>query len=340
MHATKRSISAFHHAWFYCQHRAFSVSPSNTKLGFIGTGVMGRHMCSHLINAGYSMTVFNRTLSKCEPLKSIGASIAHSPHEVAQQSDIIFTMVGYPHDVESTILDPQQGVLSGCSSEKEHIIVDMTTSEPSLAQTIADQCLSSKHVSCLDAPVSGGDVGAKNATLAIMVGGERSTYDRVLPLFEIMGNNIKYLGGSGSGQHTKMVNQILISSNMVGVCEGLLYAYRVGLNLEETIQAIGTGAAGSFSLNVLGPRIVSGDLDPGFFVEHFIKDMGIALDEAKKMNISLPGLALTHQMYVALKSKGHGKKGTQALILALESLSGYDGFATMEQNRQKEKENM
>ena len=168
-----------------------------------------------------------------------------------------------------------------------------------------------------------------------MVGGDTNTFNRVLPLFEIMGENIKHMGDAGSGQHTKMVNQILIASNMVGVCEGLLYAHRVGLDLEETIKAIGSGAAGSFSINVLGPRIVNGDLDPGFFVEHFIKDMGIALDEAKKMNISLPGLSLAHQMYIALQSQGHGRKGTQALILALESLSGYNDFKKLEENRLK-----
>eukprot|EP01084_Bolivina_argentea_P147102 257416_1 len=296
---------------------------------------MGQHMCSHLINAGYSMTVFNRTLSKCEPLKKLGASIATSPRQVAENSDIIFSIVGYPQDVKTTILDETNGVISGTSPDKNQIIVDMTTSEPSLAKEIAQQC-SLSNVSCLDAPVSGGDVGAKNATLSVMVGGSMETFNRVLPLFEVMGNNIKHLGEeAGSGQHTKMVNQILIASNMVGVCEGLLYAYRVGLDLNETIKAIGSGAAGSFSINVLGPRIVNGDLDPGFFVEHFIKDMGIALDEAKKMNIALPGLSLAHQMYIALQSQGNGKKGTQALILALESLSGYDDFRKMEQNRLK-----
>lgn len=332
----KRKLSSFCSNYLYSYHKSFnSTSPSTTKLGWIGTGVMGQHMCSHLINAGYSMTCFNRTISKCEPLSKLGASIASSPRQVAENSDIIFTIVGYPNDVSSTILDPNTGILSGCNPSNNQIIVDMTTSEPSLAKSIATECIK-KNVSCLDAPVSGGDIGAKNGTLSIMVGGDESIYDKVMPLFEIMGKNIKHMGNeNGMGQHTKMVNQILIANNMIGVCEGLLYSYRVGLDMEETIKAIGSGAAGSFSINVLGPRIVNGDLDPGFFVEHFIKDMGIALDEAKKMNISLPGLALANQMYIALQSQGYGKKGTQALILALESLSGYNDFKQLEDKRLK-----
>lgn len=288
-------------------------------------------MCKHLINAGYPMTVFNRTLSKCEPLAQLGANVASSPREVAQQSDIIFSIVGFPKDVRSTILDEPDGILHGCSPGA--VVVDMTTSSPDLAREIAARAVHSE-VSCLDAPVSGGDVGAQNAALSIMVGGDRPTFERVLPLFEIMGNNIKLMGEeAGCGQHTKMTNQILIANNMVGVCEGLLYAHRVGLDLEETIKAVGSGAAGSFSINVLGPRIVNGDLDPGFFVEHFVKDMGIALEEAKRMNIALPGLSLAHQMYVALQSQGHGKKGTQALVLALETLNGSSDFAKMERDR-------
>jgi len=283
------------------------------------------------------MAVYNRTISKCDSLQQLGATVASSPRHVAEHADIIFTIVGYPQDVQSTILDADTGILSGCTPSSNQVIVDMTTSQPSLAKSIAEQC-QSRNVACLDAPVSGGDIGAKNAALSIMVGGDSATFQRVLPLFEIMGKNIKHMGeAAGSGQHTKMVNQILIASNMIGVCEGLLYAYRVGLDLEETIKAIGSGAAGSFSINVLGPRIVSGDLDPGFFVEHFIKDMGIALDEAKKMNLSLPGLSLAHQLYIALQSQGHAKKGTQALILALESLSGYSDFAKMEQRRSNKK---
>jgi len=177
--------------------------------------------------------------------------------------------------------------------------------------------------------VSGGDIGAKNATLSIMVGGDKNTFDQVLGLFQHMGKTIQYMGSAGRGQHTKMVNQILIASNMVGVCEGLLYAHKVGLNLDELIKAIGGGAAASFSLNVLGTRIIKGDFNPGFFVEHFIKDMGIALEESRRMNISLPGLALANQLYIALKAQGHGRKGTQSLILALETLSAVTNFATL-----------
>ena len=187
-----------------------------------------------------------------------------------------------------------------------------------------------RQVETLDAPVSGGDIGAKNGTLSIMCGGNKSTFDKVLPYFECFGTNIRHMGDIGKGQHTKMVNQILIANNMIGVCEGLLYAHCSGLNLKETIEAVGSGAAGSFSINILGNRIVNGDLNPGFFVEHFIKDMGIALEESKRMGLSLPGLALAHQLYIALQAQGYGKKGTQALILALENMAGHEHFKTLE----------
>lgn len=306
------------------------MSAQKLRLGFVGIGVMGKSMCKHLINAGHSLSIYNRTVSKCEPLSALGAKIAASPKEIGANSDIVFSIVGYPHDVEDIILGAN-GILKGAQSGT--IIVDMTTSEPSLAKKIYQEALK-KKVYTLDAPVSGGDVGAANATLSIMVGGDQKVFDKVLPLFQVMGKNIKYMGPAGSGQHTKMVNQTLIASNMIGVCEGLLYAHQVGLNLEETIKAVGSGAAGSFSINTLGPRMIKGDFDPGFFVEHFIKDMGIALSEAKKMNLSLPGLALAHQLYIALQAQGHRRKGTQALILALETLSGKHDFAQLQKDRQ------
>jgi 3-hydroxyisobutyrate dehydrogenase len=291
---------------------------SGVRIGWIGTGVMGLSMCKHLLEAGYSAHVYSRTRSKAAPLVELGAKWCDSPAQVAMNSDIMFTMLGFPSDVRDIILG-QQGLVN--HAHRGALIIDMTTSEPSLAREIA-AAAAAKGIGALDAPVSGGDVGAKNATLSIMVGGRQEDFDRVLPLLEKMGKNIRLLGGSGSGQNTKMVNQILIATNMIGVCEGLLYAHKAGLDLEQTIQAVSAGAAGSWSISNLGPRIAKRNFDPGFFVEHFIKDMGIALSEARAMNLSLPGLALAHQLYVAVKAQGHGKQGTHALALALEQLNG------------------
>ncbi|GMF44588.1 unnamed protein product [Phytophthora fragariaefolia] len=232
---------------------------------------------------------------------------------------IVFGIVGYPSDVHKVFLDPEWGVLSSIKSGG--VIVDMTTSEPSLAKEIYEAA-KQKGVSSLDAPVSGGDVGAREGTLSIMVGGDANTVESTMPLFEIMGKNIRHMGGAGAGQHTKMVNQILIATNMIGVVEGLLYAQKSGLDVEEAIRAVSAGAAGSWSISNLGPRIAKRNFDPGFFVEHFVKDMGIALKEAERMNLSLPGLALANQLYVAVKAQGHGRLGTQSLMLALEQLNG------------------
>lgn len=248
---------------------------------------------------------------------SKGAKVVDTPAEVGLHSDIVFTMVGYPTDVREVILG-KEGVLS--TLKPGSIIIDMTTSEPSLAVEIA-QSASTKNIFTLDAPVSGGDIGAREARLSIMVGGDDKIYNAVMPLFTIMGKNIRLLGGAGSGQHTKMVNQILIASNMIGVCEGLLYAYKAGLNPDDVIAAVGAGAAGSWSINNLGPRIVKGDFAPGFYVEHFLKDLGIALSEAKRMKLSLPGLSLAHSLYLAVEAQGGAKRGTQALFLALQTLS-------------------
>jgi 3-hydroxyisobutyrate dehydrogenase len=293
------------------------VQPGVTKVGWVGTGVMGRWMCQHLIAKGYAAAVFNRSKEKTQPLRELGATVCDSPKAVAERSDIVFAIVGFPADVREVFLGAN-GALTG--SKPAAILVDMTTSEPSLAVEIA-HAAKKKGVFSLDAPVSGGDVGAKNAALSIMIGGEGEAVEACKPLFECMGKTIVHQGGPGAGQHTKMVNQILIASNMVGVCEALLYGYRAGLNLETVMQSVSVGAAGSWSLQNLGPRIMARNFEPGFFVEHFIKDMGIALEEAKRMDLALPGLALANQLYIALKAQGYGRKGTQALMLALEQIS-------------------
>lgn len=288
------------------------------KIGWIGTGVMGGSMCMHLLKAGNEAFVYNRTKAKAEHLLAEGAVWCDSPAEVAEKADIIFTIVGYPADVEQTILG-ENGVLAHADSGK--IIVDMTTSEPALAERIAAEA-SARGVGALDAPVSGGDLGARNATLAIMVGGEQETFEKVSDLFEILGSNIKLMGPSGAGQHTKMCNQILIAGTMIGVVESLLYAHKAGMALNEVIDVIGSGAAGSWSINNLGRRIADGDFNPGFFIKHFVKDMGIALDEAKRMNLALPGLALVNQFYVSAMALGYEELGTQALYKVLEKMNG------------------
>jgi 3-hydroxyisobutyrate dehydrogenase len=293
------------------------AQPGTTRVGWIGTGVMGRWMCQHLISKGFSATVFNRSKDKTQPLTELGAKLADSPRTVAEQSDVVFAIVGFPVDVRECFLGPN-GALAG--SKPGTILVDMTTSEPSLAVEIAEAA-KKKGIHALDAPVSGGDVGAKNAALSIMIGGNAEVVDAAKPLFECMGKTIVHQGGPGAGQHTKMVNQILISSNMVAMCEGLLYGFKAGLDMEKVFQSVSVGAAGSKALEVLGPRILARNFEPGFYVEHFIKDMGIALEEAKRMNIALPGLALANQLYLALKAQGYERKGTQALMLALEHIS-------------------
>jgi len=293
------------------------AEPGKTRIGWIGTGVMGRWMCQHAISKGYKATVYNRTRDKAQPLIELGASFAESPKIVAERSDVVFAIVGFPKDVREVFLG-SNGALAG--SKPGTILVDMTTSEPSLAKEIYETA-KAKGVYALDAPVSGGDVGAKNAALSIMIGGDKEVVDAVMPIFEAMGKTIVHQGGPGAGQHTKMVNQILISSNMIAMCEGLLYGYKAGLDLETVFKSVSVGAAGSKALEVLGPRILARNFEPGFYVEHFIKDMGIALAEAERMKLCLPGLALAKQLYEAVRAQGYGRKGTQALMLALESIS-------------------
>ncbi|GAA4433551.1 NAD(P)-dependent oxidoreductase [Bremerella cremea] len=297
-----------------------TIVPGKTKIGWIGTGVMGSSMCGHLIEKGFAATVYNRTQAKAQGLLDKGATWADTPKQVAEASEVVFTIVGFPSDVREVILG-EEGVLAG--SKPGNVIVDMTTSEPSLAIEIAETA-GQKEVFSIDAPVSGGDIGAKEARLSIMIGGDEAMVSALQPCWEAMGKTIVRQGGPGAGQHTKMVNQTLIATGMIGVCEALLYGYKAGLDLETVMQSVASGAAGSWSLSNLGPRIINNNFDPGFFVEHFIKDMGIALSEARKMGIALPGLALGEQLYQAVKAQGHGRQGTHALQLALSQLNNID----------------
>ena len=288
------------------------------NIGWIGTGVMGASMAGHLQKAGHALSVFNRTRKRAEGLMEQGAQWCASPAEVAANTDIVFSIVGHPVDVREVYLG-EKGILSGRPACRT--VVDMTTSQPSLARTIFEEA-ARKGIESLDAPVSGGDIGAREAKLAIMVGGNRETFEEILPLFQLMGPTISYMGGPGSGQHTKACNQIVVAGNMIGACEALLYASKQGLDMQQVIDIVGKGAAASWSINNLGPRIVQGNYDPGFFVEHFIKDMGIALEESAAVGLSLPGLALVRQLYIAVKAQGHGRSGTQALFLGLKALNG------------------
>ncbi len=291
-----------------------------SRLGWIGTGVMGRSMCGHLLAAGFAVSVHSRTRAKADPLVEQGAVWCDSPREVAEVSDVVFTMVGFPDDVRQVILC-EEGVLAG--SRPGMIIVDFTTSRPSLAQEIA-AAAAQRSVTSLDAPVSGGDIGAREARLSIMVGGDRAAFDALMPCWQRLGKTIVHHGPPGAGQHAKMVNQILIASNMVGLCEALLYAYRAGLDPEKVLASVGAGAAGSWSLSNLGPRILAGDFAPGFYIEHFLKDLAIALEESRRMQLALPGLALAEQLYRAAAAQGYARNGTQALQLALAQLSNID----------------
>lgn len=293
------------------------------KLGWIGTGVMGNSMCGHLLDAGHHVSVYNRTRSKADNLIARGAVWCESPRELAQNSEIVFSIVGFPPDVESVLLG-DNGALAGALPGT--VLVDMTTSSPELARTIHAEA-AARSVAALDAPVSGGDVGAREATLAIMVGGDRDVFERVRPLFAVMGNNISYMGGAGAGQHTKMCNQILVAGTMIGTVESLLYAQRMGMDLDAVIDVIGQGAARSWMINNLGRRIAKGDFQPGFYIKHFVKDMGIALAEAQRMNLSLPGLALVNQFYVVAQAMGYENLGTQGLYRVLARINNMEGGA-------------
>ncbi|GLC87668.1 NAD(P)-dependent oxidoreductase [Lysinibacillus piscis] len=286
------------------------------RIAFIGTGVMGASIVKHLLQNGNEVTVYTRTKEKATSLLAMGAKWADSPAEAFKDAQIALTMVGYPADVEA-IYFGEHGLLQ--ETTRGRIVIDMTTSEPTLAKRIFDYA-DSLGIEALDAPVSGGDIGAQNGTLSIMVGGKQETFEKVLPLMQHFGGNIVYQGEAGAGQHTKMCNQIAIASGMIGVCEALAYGLKAGLELSTVLQSISAGAAGSWSLSNLAPRMMKGDYAPGFYIKHFVKDMKIALDESQKMGITLPGLALAYDMYEKLVEAGYGENGTQALMKVYDVL--------------------
>ena len=290
------------------------------KIGFIGLGVMGKSMAGHLMDAGHELYVYSRTKAKCGDIIEKGAHWCDPPKAVAENTDIVFTIVGFPKDVEEVYLG-ENGLIEG--TREGMIFCDMTTTKPSLDIQIGKE-LEKKGASMCDAPVSGGDSGARNATLSIMAGADKATFDALLPYFNIMGKSITHMGELGAGQHTKMANQIVIAGTMCGVSEALVYGARAGLDTEKMVQTISKGAAGCWTLDNLAPRVLRDDLAPGFMVDHFIKDMGIALEEAEKMELVLPSLALTKQLYLSLKANGMGRNGTQALVKAIEQLSGME----------------
>jgi 3-hydroxyisobutyrate dehydrogenase len=286
-------------------------------IGWIGTGVMGRWMCHHILPLSSQTLVYNRTKHKTEPLVSEGALPVHSPKDIVEKAQIIFTIVGHPSDVEEVYFG-EQGLLKHIKPGT--LLVDMTTTKPSIAKRIYEAA-KMKGCESVDAPVSGGDVGARDAKLSIMAGGSPEAYKQVEPFFAAMGKSYALQGGPGSGQHTKMSNQIVIAGTMIGVCESLVYARKAGLDGNALVNTIGRGAAACWTLDNLAPRVLKGDFNPGFMVDHFVKDMGIALEEARAMGLALPGLALVQQLYIALQGAGGGKLGTQSLVKALDRLN-------------------
>lgn len=286
---------------------------ANTRVAFIGLGIMGQSMAGHLLDAGYPLSVYNRSADKMAALIARGARGCASPAEAAKDAQVVITMVGFPRDVEEVWLGPQ-GIVHAAHSA---LLIDMTTSSPGLAQKLAQEARAKGH-RALDAPVSGGDVGAREAKLSIMVGGEPAAFEEALPLLSRMGANVKLLGPAGSGQHTKMANQLIIASTILGVCEGLIYARQAGLDPSLVLQTIGGGAAGGAQLNIMGPRIVKGDFAPGFFIAHFLKDLGIALSEADRLGLKLPGATLSQSLYAQLAERGLSRAGTQALFKYFE----------------------
>ena len=292
------------------------------RIGWIGCGVMGTSMVKNLLSAGYPVGVFTRTRSRASELLEAGCHWFEGPAQLARESDVVISMVGYPSDVEEVYLG-EAGVYSAVAEDGGcRMIIDMTTSTPSLAVTLAEKAQTAS-IMALDAPVSGGDIGARDGTLSIMVGGSEQAFDEASPIFDVMGKQAILQGGAGAGQHTKMVNQTIIASTMIGVCEGRVYARRSGLDRERVLESVGGGAAGSWSLSNLAPRILEGDLGPGFFVEHFVKDMGIALQECDRMGISLPGLELARRLYQQVVDDGGARLGTQALYRAIDKISGH-----------------
>lgn len=281
-----------------------------TNITFIGTGVMGQSIIKNFLKAGHTVHIYTRTKEKAMPLVALGALWYDTAQAATAQGDVVFTMVGYPADVEEVYFG-ESGIFKAAMPQK--IVVDMTTSKPALAKKIADTA-QKLGMEALDAPVSGGDIGAREGTLSIMVGGSQQAFDEVKPLFEVIGQRILLQGRAGAGQHTKMCNQIAIATNMIGVCEAIAYGKKAGLDMKHVLESIATGAAGSWSLSNLAPRMLNGDKEPGFYIMHMIKDIGIALDEAERMELELPGLKMAKTMYDELSAKGYDYKGTQALI--------------------------
>ena len=280
------------------------------KIGFIGTGVMGASIVKHLLAADYSVTVYNRTKSKADELIRLGAKWADTPAEVTEKNELVFTIVGYPQDVEETYFG-ENGIFK--TATENHILVDMTTSTPTLAQKLYEEG-NKRGIKVLDAPVSGGDLGAKNGTLTVMVGGDESTYEKVKPFFDLFSAKVNLQGKAGSGQHTKMANQIMIAGTMTGMAELLVYANAANLDLEKVLDTVGGGSAQNWSLANYAPRILKEDYTAGFFVKHFIKDLKIALDEAEKMSLDLPATRQAKELYEDLAQNGFENDGTQAII--------------------------
>ncbi len=290
------------------------IELGKASVGFIGLGVMGKSMAGHILKAGYDVHVYTRTKKTAEEIVSKGAVWEESVMALSKKSRAIITMVGYPSDVEQVYFG-EDGILN--HAEKGSLVIDMTTSSPDLAVKIQEKA-SRLGIDALDAPVSGGDLGARNATLSIMAGGDKAAFERALPFFDIIGKNIVLQGGAGSGQHTKMANQIAIAAGMVAVCESIAYAKKAGLDPETVLKSIGAGAAASWSLNNLGPRMIAGNFEPGFYVKHFIKDMRIAVESSKRLGLQAPGLDLALSLYDKLARMGHEDKGTQALFKLFE----------------------
>lgn len=284
-------------------------------IGFIGTGVMGKSMAGHLMAGGHPVLIYTRTKEKATDLLEKGAIWKDTVAELAAEADIVITMIGYPKDVEEVYLG-EGGIFA--YAKPGTYAVDMTTSSPLLARRIYEAG-KAKDLHVLDAPVSGGDIGAQEARLSIMVGGDKDDFDAMVPVFELMGKNIVYQGEAGAGQHTKMCNQIAIASGMIGVCEAMTYAKSAGLDQRTVLKSIEAGAAGSFSLSNLAPRMIDGNFEPGFYVKHFIKDMGIALESAKEMGLWTPGLELAKKLYEELAAKGEENSGTHALYKLLST---------------------
>jgi 3-hydroxyisobutyrate dehydrogenase len=286
-----------------------AISHESAVIGFIGLGVMGKSMASHLLKNGYRLIIYNRTPSKGQELIDQGAERKRTVSELAAEADVIITIVGYPKDVEEVYFG-DGGIIQ--NAKPGSYLIDMTTSKPALAEKIHEEA-AKRGIFALDAPVSGGDVGAREARLTIMVGGEEKAFEEMKPILSLMGKNIVLQGKPGAGQHTKMCNQIAIASNMIGVCEAVAYAEKSGLDPATVLKSIEAGAAGSWSLSNLAPRIINEDYRPGFYIKHMIKDMGIALEAAQELGLTTPGLELSKSLYDEMSSKGEGESGTQAL---------------------------